>query len=219
MAICVRRLIEETKMFNDERIAFVATNNMPATNTTSLTTIGNLYDLLAILFIDTESPLKAKKQDLQSSRPTDQILDNYFVYAKSYFTMLGKYHPELKEFFDATNTMTVVRKYRGSHGGKLLFRPLGLDLFTRIIAKMSKEMSLEKAIKLAAKLPSDLTVEPYAGLIWDGSNKTITNAHKVTLREVLLYMLGYSKFSKTTLLARYRKSLGDEQAELPKLVV
>lgn len=218
MAICVRRLIEETKMFNDERIAFVATNNMPATNTTSLTTIGNLYDLLAILFIDTKSPLKAQKADLQSSRPSDEVLDNYFAYANSYFTTLGKHCPELKEFFDAANTTSVVKKYRGSHGGKFLFRPLGLDLFTRIIARISKEMGLEKAIKLAARLPSDLTAEPYAGLMWDSSNKTITNTHKVTLREVLLYMLGYSKFSKAILLARYRKSLGDDRAELPEPV-
>lgn len=219
MAICVRRLIEETKMFNDERIAFVATNNMPVANTTSLTTIGNLYDLLAILFIDAESPLKAKKAGLQSARPADEVLKNYFAYAKSYFVLLAKYCPELKEFFDSKDPAIVVKKHRGSHGGKFLFRPLGLEIFTRIIARLTNEMSLEKAIRHAAKLPFDLTTPPYLGLMWDASNKTISNAHKVTLREVLLHMLGYSKFSEATLLNRFRKETGNDKAQLPEKVV
>ena len=39
MAICVRRLVEDTDLFADDRLAFVAGNNMPVTNMTSLTTI------------------------------------------------------------------------------------------------------------------------------------------------------------------------------------
>ena len=54
IAICVRRLIEDTDLFPCDRIAFVESNNMPVTNTTSLTTIGNLYDVLGILFTDTD---------------------------------------------------------------------------------------------------------------------------------------------------------------------
>ena len=60
MAICVRRLIEETKPFSGERIAFVATNNLPTTNIKSLTTIGNLYDILTTLFTSVETDLMEK---------------------------------------------------------------------------------------------------------------------------------------------------------------
>ena len=217
MAICVRRLIEETEMFSEERIAFVASNNMPVANVTSLTTIGNLYDLLVILFVDTQTTVKAKKTELQLARPSDDVLNQYYIFAKSYFTLLGKHFPELGNFFSAVQQ--VVKKNRGSHGGNALFRPLGLEIFTRIISRLTKEMSIDKAIKLAAKLPTDLTSAPYLGLMWDASNKTITNAHKVTLREVLLHMLGYAKFSETTLLSRYRKETGNDNAALPSCLI
>ena len=55
MAICVRRLIEQTEPIVGNRISFVASNNMPTANTTSLTTIANLYHALTIL-LRTHSP-------------------------------------------------------------------------------------------------------------------------------------------------------------------
>ena len=51
MAITVRRLVMENPMFIEDRILNNATNNIPISNSTCLTTIGNLYDLLQILFM------------------------------------------------------------------------------------------------------------------------------------------------------------------------
>jgi DNA sulfur modification protein DndB len=52
--------------------------------------------------------------------------------------------------------------------------------------------------------------------MWDPNNETMINAHSVTVREVLLHMLGKSRFKEESLLARYRKALGDNKARLPK---
>ena len=43
--------------------------------------------------------------------------------------------------------------------------------------------------------------------MWDSNNKTILNGHKVTLREVLLYMIGKNarNYSEANLLERYRR--------------
>lgn len=221
MAICVRRLIEDTRLFSGTRVAFVATNNMPVANTTSLTTIGNLYDVLTILFTNAQSDLKKPKADLQRVRPSDEILDDYFVYAKQLFVRAGKHFKELNEFFSARDTEPIVKKYRGSHGGNALFRPIGLEIFVRIIARLTKEMSLAQAVKLAAKMPRDLTEEPFQWLMWDPKKKTILNGHKVTLRELLLYMVGRNarKYSAETLLERYRRETGQDQVELPDRLV
>ena len=54
------------------------------------------------------------------------------------------------------DTESVVKKYRGNHGGHVLFRPVGLEILTRVVARLTKEMELEKAVKLAAQLPNDL---------------------------------------------------------------
>ncbi|HHJ14339.1 MAG TPA: DGQHR domain-containing protein [Gammaproteobacteria bacterium] len=221
MAICVRRLIEDTDLFSGKRIAFVASNNMPVTNLSSLTTIGNLYDVLTILFTNAKSDLKKTKADLQRVRPSDETLDAYFAYAKELFIQLRKHFRELDEFFSAKDTEQVVKKYRGSHGGNALFRPIGLEIFTRIIARLTKDMSLAQAVKLAARLPRGLDEEPFEWLMWDSNKKTILNGHKVTLREVLLYMLGRNtkNYSEATLLERYRRETGNEDAELPDRIV
>ena len=218
MAICVRRLIEETDLFGDDRIAFVANNNMPVGNKTSLTTIGNLYDVLTILFTNSRFGLKKRKADLQKIRPEDDELDTYFDYSKSYFDRLRQNFDELERFFAASTTEGIVSNYRGSHGGNALFRPIGLEIYTRIVARLTTSMSLGQAVKLASMLPRDLDEEPYVGLMWDQSNRTILNGHKVTLREILCYMINKNakSYPELELLRRYRRETGNDRASLPK---
>ena len=215
MAICVRRLIEETVLFKGERIAFVASNNMPTSNSTSLTTIGSLYDLLKIIFTKTRFDLKTPKPKLQNERPSDKALNAYFKYAKEFFKLLEKHFFELGEFFASEDTKDTVLRYRGSHGGSALFRPIGLDIFVQIIAMLNSDYPLAKAVRLAAKLPHMLSEPPFAGLMWNTSTNTIVNSNRVILREVLLYMLGRSKLSDDDLTERYRKAIGNGEASLP----
>ena len=220
MALSVRWLIdEEAVLFGGNRIAFVASNNMPVTNLTSLTTIGNLYDVLSIFFTSSKTELKKRKSELQRNRPNDSELELYYAFSKKIFLKMRKQFEELEAFFSAVDTGPVVKKYRGDHGGSALFRPIGLELFSRIISRLSAEMSLSEAVKLAAKLPTALDSEPFEGLMWDSGSRTISNSHKVTLREILLYMLGKTKFTKETLLDRYRKETGDDSLQLPRKVV
>lgn len=219
MAICVRRLIEETELFSGDRVAFVAGNNMPVKNTTALTTIGNLYDILSILFTSSEWDLKSQKAVLLRARPEDKLVEKYFAYASSYFELLRKHFAEMEAFFSAKETEPLVNKHRGSHGGKVLYRPLGLEVMTRVVARLTRDMPLEQAVARAAKLPRNLDSAPFEGLMWDSGKRTITNAHKATLREVLLFMLGVpAKWKDDALLARYRKEAGNESATLPKKV-
>jgi DNA sulfur modification protein DndB len=216
MAICVRRLIEDSALFAGERIAFKATNNMPVNNVTALTTIGTLYDVLVVLFTQSHWDGRASRASL-SVRPDDKTLKDYFDYAVRYFELLGQNFPELKAFFRASDTSRVVKKHRGPHGGTLMFRPIGLEIMTQVIARLTRDMRLEAAVKRASKLGRDLTQAPYVGLMWDTSRNLITNSHKATLREVLLHMLGrYSKWGDADLVARYRKDAANDRLVLPQ---
>ena len=219
MAICVRQLIEKTKLFGGERIAFVASNNMPVSNFIALTTISNLYDVLTVIFTSTNFGLKQPKAELKRVRPSDEHLKKYFEYAEKFFQLLMGNFSELNEFFSAANTTEVVKKYRGRHGGNALFRPIGLEIFVQIIARLSKDRSLSQAVKLASKLPRELSKPPYESLMWEVSTSTISNSHKVTLREVLLYMCGCSKYTDETLLERYRRDTDNENAQLPNQIL
>ena len=175
---------------------------------------------MTIFFTNADSELKEKKSKLQRIRPDDSKLEDYFQYANQLFIQLREHFGELEEYFCADNTEAIVSKFRGSHGGNALFRPIGLEIFVKIIARLTSDMSLSNAVQQAARLPRNLcVVPPFEGLMWDASNKAIINSHKVTLREILLHMLGRSKLSFETLIERYRKETGNEGLELPEMVV
>ena len=81
MAIIARRLVMENPMFMEDRILNNATNNIPPSNSTCLTTIGNLYDLLGILFtkiyvVSKNKRLAKIKEELTQTRLSDEILDS-----------------------------------------------------------------------------------------------------------------------------------------------
>ncbi|MCG8622988.1 MAG: DGQHR domain-containing protein [Proteobacteria bacterium] len=222
MAIITRRLVEDFDALKEERVAFVPNNNIPVNNKVCLTTIGNLYDILGILFADTHHELKKRdskkaitKADLKKTRPTDKELDAYFNLAKKYFALLGKNFKELNEFFTASNTEFVVGKYRGGKNDNIVFRPIGLNIFTQIIATLTEDLSLEEAVKRVAKLPRLLSQAPYQGLLWNLQAKRIISTNNVLVRDILLYMLGAFKKSESALLEKYRKELDDPKASLP----
>lgn len=221
IAICARRLIEETNIFPGQRIALTGSNNMPSGNQESLTTIGNLYDVLKLLFTRSESKLKTTPKDLQRGMIGEHSADDYLDYAERYFRVLGKEFREVGEFLSAKDTTETVPKYRNENGGKVIFRPLGLELITFTICRLTEKESLEQAVKTVAKLPRDLNEAPFAGLMWNVASRTIVGGHKVTLRETLGYMVGAEaeKYPAAVLLARYRKDLDDDAVKLPEKVV
>ncbi|MEM1049409.1 MAG: hypothetical protein AAGL24_24870, partial [Pseudomonadota bacterium] len=92
-------------------------------------------------------------------------------------------------------------------------------IFVEIIARLGKNQDLSDAIEIASKLPRELNDEPFAGLMWDTSTRTIQNNHKVTLREVLCHLVGCSKYTEKTLIERYSRALGQEDVNLPERVI
>ena len=220
MAITVRRLIEhESALFGDKRIALVAENNMPPGDETSLTTIGNLYDVLATLFSKAKTELRRPKKTLQKARPDDTELEAYFQLARRFLAEMRIRFEELDAFFSADDTRPVVKRYR-AEGGSILFRPAGLDLFATIVAQLTREdMPLAHAVRLASKLPRALKDVPFVHLVWDPSSNTIKRFSKLTAREMLLHMLGRSNMGQSQLLEKYRKEVGNSKLELPDAVV
>lgn len=215
LAIVVRRLVEENPKFSGGRIAYKATNNIAATDVGSLTTIGNLYDVLGVLFAKTYQTNKK----IQMPRPSDEKLEDYYQAASKYFQLLQENIPELKEYFDASDYSKVVKKYRGSFGGSLVFRPIGLTLITEVVEKLPASLNIKERVRLVSKLPRTLTKEPFADVLWNTKRNIIKalNAERVLARNLMLYMLGEIKPSDE-LLENYAKALGKDVQEvrLPK---
>ena len=107
------------------------------------------------------------------------------------------------------------------HGGSALYRPIGLDIFTHIITRSTNKMPLDEAVELAARLPRELHVAPYNGLLWNQSNQTIISRNKVLVRKILCYMIGTNgpSYTEQVLLQRYRQETGDVKVELPSQLI
>ena len=216
MAICVRRLIEGSRFFQGNNAAFIGSSNMPSSNRSSLTTIGNLYDVLGILFSTARTELRSTKATLKKERPADSKLSGYADLAIRYFEIAEKYYGELDEYFHSDEKESVVAKYRGHHGGSVLFRPIGLEIYTHVIARLTGELSLEAAVRQASLLPRRLNESPFSDLMWDANRGTVTSTHKVLIRDLLLHMAGAgSAVFRERLRQKYRHTIGSEDAELP----
>ena len=226
MAITVRRLVTENSMFMKDRILNNVTDNIPKSNQTCLTTIGNLYDLLSILFIKVYVISKKKKltdrrNELTKIRQSDEILDQHYANACDYFKRLTDSFLPLQEFVKVSDNSTVVKKYRHSDGGSLLFRPIGLKILTEIIAELVEKHPLPKCFKMISRLPTDLTQTPYNGVIWHPTQKKMIIKGKTLVKNLLLYMLNHFFGDVDKLRETYAKALGLEanEVELPKKVL
>lgn len=219
MAITARRLVESDPKFMDPRIAAIASPNIPSGNRTCLTTISNLYDVLKTLFLFDSG--KRSDRSLRFNRPSDAKLDEYYASATTYFDALAKAFPPVGSVMTAKLPENVTPEFRGSHGGHVLFRPIGLELFTRVATEVAatREISITDAVKALSGMPITLTEPPYAGVLWDvGRSTIIVSAKSLTLR-LLRYIAGL-KVDEADLLNEYKKTLGPAVANktisLPK---
>jgi DNA sulfur modification protein DndB len=212
-AIITRRLVEKSVFFNNEKIDFQTTNNLKKNNLKSLTTIGNLYDILLKLFAGVHK-YDAKKIK-NGVRPDDKSLNSFYEKAMDFFEKLAISLPELKEFFYAEESNAIVKKYRTEFGGLIFFRPIGLNLIMDIIIVINKRTnSIDKAINAIKLIPKEFNELPFRGLIW----KDRIELKGYTLaKNILLYMLNEKtgRETSTTLLKKYRQTLEKTDIELP----
>ena len=225
MAITARKLVTENPMFVDERILNNATDNVPKNNQTCLTTIGNLYDLLGILFTKVyvtskKKGLKDKKDELTKTRQSDEILNQHYMNSCDYFKRLTNSFLPLKEFADTSDYSIVVKKYRHADGGSVLFRPIGLKILTEIIAGLVEKYPLSECFNMISKLPTDLTQTPYNGVIWHPTQKKVIRG-KTLVKNLLFYMLNQFPGNVQKLREDYANALELEtnQVQLPKKVL
>lgn len=219
MAIVLRKLIEQCDWFTSPKILIEASENLPATNRVSLTTISNLYDVLKLIF----RHRLGQKSDiaLRFYRPSDKELDRYYAYALKYFSALANNFRPIKDLYESTIPATVTHVQRGEHGGHFLFRPIGLSAFTSVVIQYSKfhEVSLPLAVDQLSVLPMELNQSPYSNVVWDVDRKKIISSGKRLITELLSYMAGLPA-DTLKLEAAYQRALGyNEKVQLPARLI
>lgn len=208
MAVVTRHFVENVPYFNEKRIRFSQGESLPK-HAEELTTIGNLYDILKIVF--SRLGFADKPNELRFIRPSDDELKKYIALAEQFFQGLGKSFPPLGQYFKASEASApgVVKKHRRANGGQVLFRPIGLRIFAEVVVEIVKSgQTLSKALAVSKRLPVELSKTPYRGVIWLPNGK-MNPAGRAVCRRLLLHMLGHEK-KPGDLLARYAKMLNQD---------
>lgn len=212
MAIVARRLVERHTFFAEDRIAFAANNNLSANDFKHLTTIGNLYDVLGIIFSKIKDHCDVR--DLKYYRPSERDLGEYENFAATYFDLLIRHNEPLSEFGEAATPEVVVKKYRSPSGGNVLFRPIGFTVTAEAIAQVASNQRLPAAVRRVSSLPQDLSSPPFLNVLWDKTKKRMDNQGRALARDLLLYMLEeYPKARVRSLGVRYAKAQGMKEED------
>ena len=190
MAIISRRLVETNTSFRDPKIAVIGSQNIPVSNRTSLTTISSLYDTLKLLLMFELG--QRSDRSLRFNRPSDERLEHYYEVATTYFDALATTFKPVGQLLSSTDPGVITKKHRGPHGGHLLFRPIGLEIVTRIAIEIARRTNTDAgtAVKSMKKIPINLAEAPYAELIWDTSRRVINVKGKGLARDILRYICG-----------------------------
>lgn len=218
MAIICRRLVESDKRFRAPVISLSSSTALHAKSEGALTVITNLYDVLKRIFMFKDGVRSS--DSLRFNRPGEDALEEYFAFASDYFASLAVGFPALGTLFESKSPAKVTRLYRHDDGGHLLFRPLGLDIITRLAVEKAADSRIEltKAVKATSSLPIELSSRPYVGVIWDPNRRVMVPKGREMALELCRHMLGIPT-RKSDLLARYRAFTGSPKARLPPRVV
>ncbi len=189
VAIVTRKLLEEHDLLID-KVDLGLTKSIRATDHTNLTTIVTLYDVVDIVLRDR----KRGWQDYKRRRPPEPEVDDFYRKATEFWDELCCQFSSLNEFRDSSTEDSVAGKFRSPNGGNLLFRPVGLMLIGRVVVDLRtiEDMSLKEAIEAVGRTPTDLTDDPWPGLLWDNANKRMLTAkeNQKVARQLLFNALG-----------------------------
>lgn len=169
IAITTRRILDEDKRFID-KIYTKNTKSLPPTDKENITSISTFYDCLDCFFNMEYTPSAWK--EYKQNRPSDKILEEYYKKSIELWTVFEKISPELKEVLSNPAASKIAGKYRNLEGGHLLFRPIGLLIIIKTLVQFIKAgIGLSAAAKRIMSVPMLLRHAPWAGLLWDKTNR------------------------------------------------
>lgn len=189
VAVVTRKLLEEHPLLRN-KVDTGLKNSIKPDDRTNLTTIATLYDTMDIVLRDRKIGWK----DYKRWRPPEKEVDALYSRAVQFWDDLSCQFPPLIDLRESSAEAKVAGKYRGSHGGHLLFRPIGLLLITRVAVDLRSIMGLsdDDTLECVGRTPTELSEHPWAGLLWDNANKRMITAkeNQNIARRLLFNALG-----------------------------
>lgn len=205
IAIVTRQLVEEYDLFK-AGVSVKQSRSIPISDKRSLTTIVTLYDANDAFLRDRVRGWTTFKK----SRPSDDVIQDHFDRSVQLWDALVEVFGPLREYKNSPITDDMAKPFRNDRGGHLLFRPVGFLLVVRTIRHHCDDgVPLKEAASRVAKVPMELSKDPWVGLLWDqGNRRMVTTSENQKAAEKLLY------YSSSGDLSRYKSSTTDLKKEL-----
>lgn len=188
VAIVTRRMVEEHPLFR-EKVTSQSVNSIHPRDRSSFTTITVVYDALDTYL----PPTRRGWTHFKKLRPPEQEINEYIQRSNRFWDALVQAFGPLQEMRDSARDAQVAAAYRRDNGGHLLFRPVGLLLVVRVLRRLTDGgATFDEALRLMASVEMELAGEPWAGLLWDTTNRRmiITGEHKRAAEKLLVYIVG-----------------------------
>lgn len=175
VAIITRQLVEEYALFSGRKTSVKGTTRISVTDKQSFTSINALYDASDLYLIKGSKPRWRK---FKRFYPGDEKIKELHQSAIDFWESCCMHFPPLKEVKDSGPKEEIAGKYRNADGGNILFRPIGLLMFVKVIHQLvdHNKLTLEQAVEKVSRVPMELSAEPWAHLIWNPLNKKIVTA-------------------------------------------
>ena len=189
VAIVTRRLLEEHPLLID-KVEMGTSSSIRVSDDVHLTTIVTLYDVMDVVLRDR----RRGWHDYKRWRPREADVEKFYRRAKEYWDALCRTFGALAEFRGSRPEDKIAGKYRDRNGGNLLFRPVGMMLIGRAVVDLhsSAGVGWDKVTSLVGRTPTNLADFPWAGLLWDTTNRRMltTKENQKVARQLLFHALG-----------------------------
>lgn len=180
-AIVTRRLIDSHWLFEDQRkfVLYGSTGSLPSTDSTSITSVVGLYELVKDLHFG--------DSDFGKERSDESSIEEHLQYCSDYFDELLNVIPEYKDVF--VKAKHKPGYYRTPERNHMLFRPMGQRTFARAVQLLvSRGITLSDAVTDLAGADLYLQNDEWQYILWDPISATMI-ANKVLMAEAQLLRL------------------------------
>lgn len=187
VAIITRRLVEEYPLFKNF-LKIKKGKQLPRTDVESFTTIETLYESLDSYLQDQE-----EWGDYKRSRPSEASITKYYRKAVDLWDRLQGAFPQVKYLAESEPGARAAADFRGSEGGHLMFRPIGLLIVVDVIAEFLEQgRPLGPIVNKLSRAPMELSAAPWAELLWNPSRRTmiVASENRRIAARILYYGLG-----------------------------
>lgn len=215
-AIVTRRLIDNYPGLNGEFVPLSPTPNIPTGNNRCITTVVALYDLVKTIALPTGS---RERKKLELGPPDLQRVEEVYRMSVAFWDALKKYIKPVSQVLSSEPEDEKAGRFRTEDGGHVLLRPVGMQSFAKAARIMiDRGEKVENSVARLSSFPLNLTDDPWVGVLWNNSTKTMIQKQTKLAVNLFLYM-AREKLNPQTfdLLKKYQEALGEPKKLLPKV--